>query len=109
MFPQVKLDGTSRTKIFFATNGEKKIKDLSEKTKPFKSVDRVHKCIKKMRKRSQALDLKEKGRASWQCRGAAHNRASTFITLDVNNGVYTTDMWMKLDGLVWFSAGTDSE
>ena len=103
MFPQVKLDGTSRTKIFFATNGEK-IKDLSEKTKPFKSVDRVHKCKKKkVRKRSQALDLKEKGRASWQCRGAPHNRASTFIMLDVNNGVYTTDMWMKLDktGLVF--------
>ena len=46
MFPQVKLDGTSKTKIFVATNGEKKIKDLSEKTIPFKSFERVHKCIK---------------------------------------------------------------
>ena len=70
MFPRVILDRTSATKKFVAANGER-IKDLGEKTIPFKSVEgssQVHnfqEC-----KRCEALDLNENGRVSWQCRGA---------------------------------------
>ena len=45
MCPRVKLDRTSRTKKFVAANGDR-IKDLGEKTVPFKSVEGVHRCIK---------------------------------------------------------------
>ena len=45
MFPRVKLDRRSATKAFVAAN-EEKIKDLREKTLPFKSVEGVHRCIK---------------------------------------------------------------
>ena len=45
MFPRVKLDRTSTTKRFVAANGER-IKDLGEKTIPFKFVEGVHRCIK---------------------------------------------------------------
>ena len=70
MFPRVKLDRTNATKKFVAANGER-IKDLGEKTIPFKSVEAVHRCIKFQEcKRCDAFDLNEKGRASWQCRGA---------------------------------------
>ena len=55
------------------------------------------------RKLCEALDLNEKGRASWQCRGAEenphirNNRDGTVIKLDVNNGAYTMDTWVCLD------------
>ena len=42
--PRVKLDRTSTTKKFVAANGEK-IKDLGEKTIPFKSVEGLHRSI----------------------------------------------------------------
>ena len=45
MFLRVKLDRTTKTKKFVAANGER-IKDLSEKTIPFKSVEGVHRCKK---------------------------------------------------------------
>ena len=45
MFPRVKLDRASTTKKFVAANGES-IRDLGEKTIPFKSVEGVHRCIK---------------------------------------------------------------
>ena len=67
MFPRVELDRTSTAKKFVAANGEN-IK--GEKTILFKSRGRsaqVHKFQK--RKRCEALDLNEKGRASWQCHG----------------------------------------
>ena len=47
MFRRVKLDRTSGTKTFVAANGER-IKDLGDKTIPFKSVEGVHRCIKFM-------------------------------------------------------------
>ena len=61
MFPRVKLDRTNTTEKFVAADGEG-IKDLGEKTIPFKSL--------KERKCCEAFDLNEKGRASWQCRRA---------------------------------------
>ena len=60
------LDRTNTRKKFVAANGER-IKDLGEKTIPFKSV-----CIR--------------------C-----NRDGTVIKLDVNNGVYTMGMWVCFD------------
>ena len=70
MFPRVKLDSTSATKKFVTANGER-IKDLGEKTIPFKSAEGVHRC-RKCRSASvvQPIDLIEKGRARWQCRDA---------------------------------------
>ena len=99
MFPRVKLDRTTTNKKFVAANGEK-IKYLGEKTLPFKSVEGVHRFkIIQEHKRCEALDLNEKGRASWQCRGTGwknphirSNRDGTVFKLDVNNGVYTMDM-----------------
>ena len=45
MFPRVKLDRTSANQKFVAASGER-IKDMGEKTIPFKSVEGVHRCIK---------------------------------------------------------------
>ena len=38
-----------------------------------------------------------------------HSRDGTVIKLDMNNGVYTMDMWVCFEKLVRFSAGKDSE
>ena len=58
------------TKKFVAAN-EERIKDLSEKTIPFKSVEGVHRCAQ-FRSASVVKPLisMRKCRASWQCRGA---------------------------------------
>ena len=45
MPPRVKLDRTSTTKKFVAAAGER-IRELGEKTIPFKFVEGVHNCIK---------------------------------------------------------------
>ena len=68
MFPRVKLDRTSTAKKFVAANGER-VKDLGEKTIPFKSVQgvQVHKIQEC--ESGEALDLNGKGRASWRCLG----------------------------------------
>ena len=65
MFPPVKLGRTSTTKRLIAANGEG-IKDLGEKTIPFKSVEGVlHRCVKIQEcECCEALDLNGKGRAS---------------------------------------------
>ena len=90
----VKLDRTSTTKKFVAANGEK-IKDLGEKTIPFRSVEGVHRCFEfrsarvvkpliSMRKVVQAgnvVVLDEKNPH------IPNNRDGTVIKLDVNNGV----------------------
>ena len=70
MFPRVKPDRTSLTKKFGAANGER-TKDLGEKTIPFKSVEGVHRCTQfRSANVVRLFYLNEKGRASWQCRGA---------------------------------------
>ena len=94
-FSRVKLDRTSTTKKFVAANGEK-IKDLGEKTIPFRSVEGVHRCFEfrsarvvkpliSMRKVVQAgnvVVLDEKNPH------IPNNRDGTVIKLDVNNGVH---------------------
>ena len=105
MFPRVKLDRTSTAKKFVAANGERIIKDLGEKTLPFKSSKEVHRCRKfrsanvvkpliSMRHVVQAgnvvvLDVKNPHKRN--------NRDGTVIKLDVNNEVCTMDMWACLD------------
>ena len=67
MFPRVKLYRTSTTKKVVAANGER-IKALGENTIPVGRSAQVHniqecECC-------EVLDLNEKSRAHWQCRGA---------------------------------------
>ena len=102
MFPRVKLDRTSAPKKFVAANGER-IKDLEEKTIPFKSVDGVHRCTKfrsasvvktviSTRKVVQAGNV-----VVLDGKNPRDNRDGAVIKLDVSNGVYTMDMWVCLD------------
>ena len=106
MLSRVKLDRTSITKKSVAANGEK-IKDLGEKTIPFRSVEGVHRCSEcgsarvvkpliSMRKDVQAgnvVVLDEKNPH------IPNNRDGTVIKLDVNNGVCTMYMWVCLDDI----------
>ena len=104
MFLRVKLDRASTTKTFVAANGER-IKELGDKTIPFKSAEGVHRCIKfRCASVVKPFDLNEKGHAKWQCRvfdeknqHIRNNQDGTVIKLDVNNGVYTMDIWVCLD------------
>ena len=64
----------------------------------------MHRCIKiQERERCEALDLNEKGRASnvvvldEKNPHIRNNRDGTVTKLDVNNGMYTMDMWVCLD------------
>ena len=71
----------------------------------FKSVEGVHRCIKfRSAKRCEALDLNEKGCASWHVvvlyeknPHIRKNRDGTVIKLDVNNGVYTMELCVCFD------------
>ena len=78
---------------------------MGEKTIPFKSVEGVHRCIKfrsasvlkpliSMRKVVQAGNVVVLDEKNPHIR---NNRDGTVIKLDVNNGVYTVDMWVCLD------------
>ena len=103
MFPRVKLDRTSTAKKFDAASGEQ-IEDLGEKTIPFRYVEGVHRCIKirnanvvkplismtKVVKAGNVVVMDEKNPH------IRNNRDGTL--LDVNNGVYTMDMWVFLGG-----------
>ena len=104
MFPRVTLDRTSTTKKFVAGIGEK-IKDLGEKTIPFKSVEGPHRFIKfrspifvkplfSIRKVVRAGDVVVLDEKNLHIR---NDRDGTVIKLDANNGVYTMDMWVRLD------------
>ena len=88
-----------------------KIEDLGEKIMPFKYVEGVHRCIKfrsanvvkpliSMRKVVQAGNVVVLDEKNPPIR---NSRDGTVIKLDVNNGVYTIDMWVCLDetGLVF--------
>ena len=104
MFPRVKLDRTNATKKFVAATGER-IKDLGEKTIPFKSVEGVHRFTKfRSANVAKPLVSMRKVAQAGQCRGPDEknphirsNRDGSVIKLDVNNGVYTMDMWVCLD------------
>ena len=111
-FPRVKLDRTSATKKFVAANGDR-IKVSGQKTIPFKSVKGVHRCKKirsanvvkpliSTRKVVQAGNVVVLGEKNPHIR---NNRDGTVIKLDVNNAVYTMDVWVCLDEI----GGKDSE
>ena len=103
MFPRVKLDRTSTTKIFSAADGER-IQDLGERrpyhswkdrtgTLKFRSANVVKPLIS-MRKVVQAGNVVVLAEKNPHIR---NKRDGTAIKLDVNNSVYTMDMWVCLD------------
>ena len=77
---RVKLDRTIATKKFVAAIGER-MKNFSEKTIPFKSVERVLRCKNFMSANVVKPLISMRCCASWQCRGAgweesAHSKQS---------------------------------
>ena len=90
----MKLDRTSTTKKIVAAKGER-IKDVGEKTRcmKFRSANAV-KPLTSMRKVVQAGNVVVLDEKNPHIR---NNRDGTDIMLDVNSGVYTTDMWVCLD------------
>ena len=104
MFPHVKLERKTSPKKFVAANGEQ-IKDLGEKSIPFKTNEGIQRCItfrsanvvkplismQKVVRAGNIVVLDEKNPH------IRNTRDGTVIKLDVNNGVYTMDMWIRLD------------
>ena len=106
----VKLERKTSPKKFVAANGEQ-IKDLGEKSIPFKTNERVQRCMtfmsanvvkriismQKVVRVGNIVVLDEKNLH------IRNTRDGTVIKLDVNIGVYTMDMWIGLDetGLVF--------
>ena len=104
MFPHVKLERETSLKKFLAANGEH-IKDLGEKSIPFKTNEGVHRCIsfrsanvvkplismQKAVRGGNTVVLDEKNPH------IRNNRDGTVNKLDVSNGVYPMDMWICLD------------
>ena len=115
MFPHVKLERKTSPKKFVAANGEQ-IKDLGEKSIPFKTNEGVQRCVtfrsanvvkpsismQKVVRDTIALDEKNP-----HIRNA---RDGTVIKLHVNSGVCTMDVWVCLDeiGPVCFQEGEDA-
>ena len=103
MFPHVKLERKTSPKKFVAANGEQ-IKDLGEKNIPFKTNEGIQRCItfrsanvvkplismQKVVRAGNVVVLDEKNPHF------RNTRDGTVIKLDVNNGVYTMDMWICL-------------
>ena len=104
IFPRVKLERRTSPKNFVAANGEQ-IKDLGEKNIPFKTNEGIQRCItfrsanvvkplismQKVVRAGNVVVLDEKNPH------IQNTRDGTVIKLDVNNGVYTMDMWICLD------------
>ena len=104
MFPHVKIERKTPPKKFVAANGEQ-IKDLGAKRIPFKTNEGVQRCItfrsanvvnplismQKVVQAGNTVVLDEKNPH------IRNTRDGTVIKLDVNNGVYTMDMWICLD------------
>ena len=66
MFPQVKLERKTSPKKFVAANGEK-IKDLGEKSIPFKTNQGIQRCITfRSANVVKPLHFNAKGRPSWK-------------------------------------------
>ena len=104
MFPRVKLERRTSPKKFVAANGEQ-IKDLGEKNIPFKTNEGIQRCITfrsanvvkpliSMQKVVRAGNIVVLDEMNPHIR---NTRDGTVIKLDVNNGVYTMDMWICLD------------
>ena len=99
-----KLERKTPPKKFVAANGEQ-IKDLGEKRIPFQTNEEVQRCImfrsanvvnpfmsiQKVVPAGNTVVLDEKNPH------IRNTRNGTVIKLDVNNGVYTMDMWICLD------------
>ena len=104
MFPHVKLERKTSLKKFVAANGEQ-IKDLGDKSIPFKTNEGVQRCItfrsanvvnlfismQKVVRAGNIVVLDEKNPH------IRNTQDGTLIKLDVNKGVYTMDMWICLD------------
>ena len=104
MFPHVKFERKTSPKKFVAANGEQK-KDLGEKSIPCKTNEWIQRCItfrsanvvkplismQKVVRAGNIVVLDEKNPH------IRNTRDGTVIKLDVNNGVYTMDMWIRLD------------
>ena len=104
MFPHVKLERRTSPKKFVAANGDQ-IKDLGEKSIPFKTKEGIQRCITfrsanvvkpliSMQKVVRAGNVVVLDDRNPHIRS---NRDGAIIKLDVNNGVYTMDMWICLD------------
>ena len=96
MFPHVKLERKTSPKKFVAANGEQ-IKVLGEKSIPFKTNERVQRCITfrsanvvkpliSMQKVVQAGNIVVLDEKNPHIR---NTRDGTMVKMDVNNGVYT--------------------
>ena len=104
MFPRVKLERKTTPKKFVAANGEQ-IKDLGEKTIPFKTKEGIQMCVTfrsanvvkhliSMQKVVRARNTVVLGEKNPHIRNI---RDGTVIKLDVSNGVCMMDMWIYLD------------
>ena len=100
MSPRVKLKRKTTPKKFVAANGEQ-IKDLGEKTIPFKTNEGIQRCITfrsanvvKPIISMQKVDTVVVDEKNPHIRNI---RDGTAIYLDVSNGVHTMDMWTCLD------------
>ena len=99
-----RIERKTPPKKFVAANGEQ-IKDLGAKRIPFKTNEGVQRCItfrsanvvkplismQKVVQAGNTVVLDEKNPH------IRNTRDGTVIKLDVNNGVYTMDMWICLD------------
>ena len=104
MFQHVKIERKTPTKNFVAANGEQ-IEDSRAKRIPFKTNEGVQRCItfrsanvvkplvsvQKVVQAGNTVVLDEKNPH------IRNTRDGMVIKLDVNNGVYTMDMWICLD------------
>ena len=117
MFPHVKLESNTSPKKFVAANGEQ-IKDLGEKSIPFKTNEGVQRCMtfrsanvvkphismQKVVRAGNTVVLDEKNPHM------RNTQVGTVIKLDVNFGVCTMDMWISASmKQVQFSVDRDSK
>ena len=97
-------DARNNVPACLAANGEQ-IKDLGEKNIPFKTNEGIQRCITfrsanvvkpliSMQKVVRAGNIVVLDEMNPHIR---NTRDGTVIKLDVNNGVYTMDMWICLD------------
>ena len=110
MSPRVKIERKTPPKKFVAANGEQ-IKDFGAKRIPFKTNEGVQRCItfrsaKVVKPLISMQKVVQVGNTVVLDERNPHIRNTgdgTAIKLDVNNGVYTMDMWICLDAGPVFS------
>ena len=100
----VKLERKTSSKKFVASNGEQ-IKDLVEKNIPFETYEGIQRCItyRSARVVKRIISMQKVVRAGHIVVLDEKNphirnfRDGTMLKLDVNNGVYTMDMWISVN------------